>query len=135
MNAKRFFHLSVGVLCLTLAFAVGRMTAEGPTPVAASIIDPSACGIVGWDYDGHMIDENGTAWGANQYGWFTVEYQTPPVPVSQIKFWAHNIFLTVDNEYWHYFDHGTGWISYGVWPGGPSPAEKTTWSKLKSEFK
>jgi hypothetical protein len=135
---KRFMYLSVSILALTLAFAIGRMTAEGPTPATAGWVDHSACGIVASSC-AHLLDENGQVWTVDNTGWMRDPVHDPPIPAGEIKQWTTwgNIFIAIsqDNIAWLHWAPDGQWHNVGPWPGGPSPAEKTTWSKLKSEFK
>jgi hypothetical protein len=138
MNARRFFYLAAGVLCLTMAFAVGRMTAEGPTSAVAGYVDHASCGAVAvWAEDDHewALDEFGQVWQVERAlgGWYRHTEFDPPVPVSEIKFWMVDGFITVDNEFLSC--DRPGWSSFGFWPGAPSPAGKTTWSKVKADFR
>jgi len=136
MNARRFFHLSAGVLCLTLAFAVGRMTAGGPELAVASLVDLSFPGVVAIDQVGsepYVLDESGQVWRLNTDGWQHFAGYDVPFSLGDIKLWTREGLVTTNNE--AYRTNGGSWVSIGFWPGGPTPAEKTTWSKVKSEFK
>lgn len=134
---KRFMFASIGVLALAAAFHLGAMTAEGPTPAVAGYVDHGACGAVAvWAETDHewALDEFGQVWQVSrESSWFRHTEFDPPVPVSEIKFWMVDGFITTDNEF--ISCNRPGWSSFGFWPGGPSPAEKTTWSKMKAEFK
>lgn len=138
MNAKGFFHLSAGVLCLILAFAIGRMTAEGPTSAVAGYVDQSACGIKAVDAPTQdilcLLDEDGGSWAvAEGYGWENSPSDTPPVSVSEIKFWTRRFVVTTSDEV--LYNAAAGWMSLGFWPGGePSKMDESTWSELKAEF-
>ena len=74
-------------------------------------------------------------WICGEPGWSLDPGFLPPVPVSEIKFWEHRWLVTHNNEVWWHDEYHdpVQWVNVGV-PGGPTPAEPTTWGKIKAEF-
>jgi len=108
------------------------MAHQEPKPATAEWVDHSGCGVVAMA-DRWLLDEFGQVWWADPNGWDPRPDDDIPVPVSEVKFWDNDALVTVSNEL--LYRTASGWRNLGPWPGGPSPAEKTTWSELKSEFK
>ena len=131
---KRIMYGSVSILCLSLAFHLGALSAR------STYVDHMSTGIIALSREpapNRVLGEDGVVWSADEdpaWGW-QVDTSIPPlpVPVSQVKFWAVDTFVTFSNEVWRV--GGGAWQSAGYWPGGTSPAESTSWGEIKARFR
>lgn len=106
MNAKRFLCVSVGILCLVIAYSIGARTAEAD-------FDGAARPIVGAVTLGYrmVLRADGTCWrggaGILPSGWEQVAYPALPVPIDRIRFWNFDHLITVDGYLWEFDPNGT----------------------------
>jgi hypothetical protein len=118
----------LGMLALVAAFHLGARCGS------ASIVDHSTTGIIA--FDGYSLMDNGDVWVwvSDDTGWNNASYLNPPVPISEIKFWRHDRFITFANEIWKYDEPMyPGWHNYGP-PGGATLTQSTTWGQIKAGF-
>ncbi len=94
--AKKFMYVCLGILALVLAFHLGARYGQ------AGYVDHSATGIVVLSGDILLLD-TGEAYevGTNEDPWRPRPDYTPPVPVSEIRFWGGYFLSTYSNEVWH----------------------------------
>jgi hypothetical protein len=128
--AKKFMFVCVGILALTVAFLLGAQFGR------AEYVDHSTSGIVA-EISGRVLLDNGEVWNYDdsQFRWFLV--RTLPVPISTIKFWSLERFVTDANEVWR-LNPGEPetWFNEGSPPGGgPTPTQPSTWGSIKAQFK
>jgi hypothetical protein len=126
--AKRFMYVCFGILALVVAFHVGAEYGQ------ASYVDHSTTGIVASAGDGiHFLLEDGTVRTFHTVqGWSPFAPYDLPIPVSQVKFWGLNFFISTANEIW-VTDGVYPWANYGS-PPGLVGTEATTWGQIKAEF-
>ncbi len=133
---KRFMYASIGILALVAAFQLGAMTSQGPTPAFGTIVQNRAGIVAISEMPRRALDENGLTWNLDTWtGWERTPDDDPPVPISEIAFYGGITLITVSNELWTHPPDGYEWRCQGPWPGGPVPAAKTTWTKVKSAFR
>jgi hypothetical protein len=126
--AKKFMYVCFGILALAAAFHLGARYG------GASYVDQSASGIIALEADKMLLD-NGEVWEFHYSPfpqWTDRSEYTPPVPLSDIKFWSATFLVTAANEVWYRHD--------GSWHNGGSPpglvaTQPTTWGEIKAEFK
>ncbi|MFC1799452.1 hypothetical protein ACFL2Z_00865 [Candidatus Eisenbacteria bacterium] len=125
--AKKFMFVCFGILALVIAFHLGAQYGQ------AGYVDHTATGIISFDGYYVLLDD-GTVWCTPPSGGWSQEHSefTPPVPISQIKFWQRWACISTNDEYWEYV--GPGWVNHGSPPIGPTSTQPTTWSKIKAEF-
>jgi hypothetical protein len=128
---KKFMYVCLGILALAVAFHLGARCG------CASIVDHSTTGIIAHS-SSFVLLESGEIWRCEDspFGTWTQYVEcTPPVPVSQVKFWDPFHIVTQSDEVWWYFESGehSGWNSFGTPPGGVA-TQPTTWSRIKAEF-
>ena len=125
---------------LTLAACVASYML-GSHRADSSIVDHMSSGIVafGWFGTGpnRALDEDGVTWIADEdpvWGW-QVDTAIPslPVPVSEIKFWAWDTFVTFDNHVWRV--SSGAWVDAGAWHGGTSATEHVSWGEIKARYR
>ena len=126
--AKKFTYVCLGILALAVAFHLGAHYGGAQT-----YVDHVSGGIVAFHPSMVLLD-NGEVWDCSGVpsGWTRQPDSDPPIPVSQIKFWERDSFVTSSNEMWH--REGTEWVNYGSPPGLVS-TRATTWSQIKAEFR
>ena len=131
--ARNFFYVSLGILCLVAAFALGASTSNeslliGVGPAAAGIVLESDVGIVS-QWAEWMLDSNGDTWNV-MHGCWTPEASTPlPVPIAELKFWHPTVLITKANVLW--LEAGGTWNDCGAWPGGPISTGSQSWGQIK----
>ena len=124
---------SISLLCLAAAFHLGALSAR------STYVDHTATGVIAFGRfasPNRVLDDDGIVWFADENpatGW-VVDSSIPPlpVPVSEVKFWAWDTFVTYGNEVWRV--GGGEWRSAGFWPGGASPVESRSWGRIKADF-
>lgn len=129
---KRLLHGSLSLLALALAFHLGAATSE------SGYVDHMSTGIVSLDphysQTAKLLDENGIVWSVDLPGvWTQVAQSAVPVQVSDIKFWAMHVVVTLDDQVW--IEQGGEWHYAGQWPNGSSAAQKTSWGSLKAQYR
>ncbi len=127
---KRFFYLSAGLLCLSLAMLAGIRI--GPERADAEIAQQGLIWAISGDY---IWDSAGQCWilppgGLNQGTYFRYVTGDLPVPISDVKFAEGSNIVTFSDECYQLSDGQ--WIAYGAFPGGPTPVEQTTWGRIKA---
>jgi hypothetical protein len=125
--AKRFMYVCLGILALVGAFHLGARYGG-----AQSYVDHSSGGIVAF-HPSSVLLESGEVWDCSGIlsGWTRQADRDPPVPVSEIKFWERDTFVTMSNEMWH--REGTEWVNYGS-PPGVVANQSTTWGEIKAKL-
>ena len=128
---KQLLYGSLAILALALAFHLGAESAK------SGYVDHSSVGVVAVSPDGnpYVLDENGVVWLIDVPSGWRDDISAPslPVPVSQVKFWTPNMFITYDNHAWRTADDE--WVDMGAWPGGAVATEKRSWGRIKADFK
>jgi hypothetical protein len=129
--AKKFMYVCLGILALSVAFHLGAEYGS------ASIVDHAATGVIAHSSQFVLLD-TGEVWRCEDdpFGTWTQYVEcTPPVAVSQIKFWGPYAVVTQSNEVWIYFESGphSGWNSFGTPPGSVS-TQPATWGQIKADF-
>jgi hypothetical protein len=127
---KRFMYLSIGLLCLSLSALIGLHI--GHKTACAGHVNHNTSGLVAIQ-SFSLLDEYGVAWSINDnYEWISTSVQTPPIPVSQIKFWSVGFFVTTDNVAYKW--SGDTWVNCGLWPGGTVETKQESWGNLKGKY-
>ena len=126
--AKKFMYTCLGILALAVAFHLGAQFGQ------AGYVDQSATGIMILSGDILLLD-TGEAYevGTHLDPWRPRPEYTPPVPVSEIRYWGGNFLSTYSNEVWHREGDGI-WYNYGS-PPGVAATEPTTWSRIKADWR
>ena len=126
---KRFMDLSVGLLCLMLAVAVGY-----PIGSVTARADVTSIPGIAFVHGGYVLDVNGETWevtGPNC--WQKASWIDPvPVPVEDIVHWSIMNFMTAQGDMW---SHAMNvWENCGPWPGGPVGVENESWGGIKARM-
>ncbi len=124
--------IAVAVACFILGLSLGSGTTR------ADLVDPAVSGVVALTLSSShgvvALDEDGVIWRITDSGW-TPNWMSPlPVPVSEVKLWQGEFFVTHDGTSWYYESPGN-WESVGTWPGGTSAVRPTTWGALKAGYR
>ena len=124
--------ICVGLIC----FVLGLLLASGP--IQADLVDPTVSGVVALTLSSShgvvALDEAGHIWRVTDSGW-TPNWMTQlPVPMSEVKLWQGEYFVTPDGSLWNYDSPGN-WVYVATWPGGASPIQTGSWGKLKSAYR
>jgi len=125
--AKRFMYVCLGILALAAAFHIGAQYGQ------AGYIDPSATGLKILQ-GGIVLLDSGEAYEVGTHGdpWLPRPDYTPPIPVSEIRYWGGYFLSTYSNEVWHREGDGI-WYNYGT-PPGLVATQSTTWGGIKARF-
>jgi hypothetical protein len=119
----------LGILALAVAFHLGAQYGQ------AHYVDHSTTGVIGaevhGDGDGFLLLDNGEVWHWNEGNQEWYPDVSPPMPVSEIKFWHHGTLVDMNNQIWHQV--GGEWYNRGI-PPGLVAAQPTTWSQIKAGF-
>ena len=132
---KKLFLAATVFAAVCFGYVVGSTTAD------CSIVDHGATGAVAFcpNLQGHPValDQDGVIWQVDEdYGWVVWEQISPvPVPVSEIKFFGGNAFITFDHHIWRASSGSGTWEDGGVWPGGASAATPTSWGGIKARHR
>jgi hypothetical protein len=131
MLAKRFFNICAGILCLSLAYHFGAVSAgaQGGLTVEGASIEsfqlntfPRATGCVNrlWRW----MEQNGA-----------LRMNPVPVPGTE-RIVATDPYGSVmlENGDWLQFD-GSAWVLVGNIVGAPTPATQETWGQLKARYR
>ena len=126
--AKRFMYVCLGILALAVAFHLGAQYGRADT-----IVDHATEGIVALDQT-YVLLANGEVWEicGIPRDWYRKADKDPPIPVSEIKFWAPTSLVTISNEMWYRTD-AAGWVNFGSPPGGVL-TQSATWGAIKAQF-
>ncbi len=129
--AKKFMFACMGVLALTVAFHLGAQYGKADT-----IVDHTATGIVAFESQlgPSVLIASGEVWFCDDSGWRRESNLEPPVPVSQIRFWAPGAFVSTSDELWAYDWVANSWNNCGS-PPGVVATQTSTWGQIKAEFK
>jgi len=130
----KLLYLTIGLLIGIVIMQLGITSKTVVVPVAqAGYVDHNTNGVV-CGLVGYFLDENGMYWRLQSGGWVSYDGYFPlPVPVSQIKIWDVERFITTDNRGYEW--EPGGWVDCGVWPGGqPVPTEKQSWGSIKGNY-
>ena len=125
---KRFMFLSIGVLCLMLAVAVGYHLGS----MTAQANEAALYGIAYFE-DGMILDVNGKVW---THDWLRHPSYDLPTSVStgEIAMWSHASFVTYGGDVWKR-DSPNVWVNMGKWPDGqPVPASNESWGSIKQKL-
>jgi hypothetical protein len=129
--AEKFMYVCFGMLALMMAFHLGARYGY------ANYVDHSMAGVVAAEIhgsgDGFLLFDNGEVWEWEEYTsqqWS--QWPSPPVPVSDIKFWHHRTLVDTDNQLWH--EEGGEWFNRGGPPGGVG-TEPSTWGSIKARWR
>jgi hypothetical protein len=136
--SKRFFYISLGILCLVAAYQLGveRARAEWDVGAPGQIIG----GAFTQDGPWVAITSSGEAWSvAPAVGWIRRADIDPPVAASHVKFLDSNgevfILITTVDDVWEFVDNDLGWFEIDSFPGGPISAENESWGRMKEGFR
>ena len=128
--AKKFMYVCFGTLALAVAFHLGAQYGQ------AGYVDHSTSGVIGaelsYNGDSWLLLDNGEVWHWNEGNQEWVAHVSPPISVSQIKFWTERVVLDGADQVWVY--SGGQWFNRGAPPGGATLTQPTTWSQIKAEF-
>ncbi len=137
MRARTFFYVSVGILCLVVAYSVGAQ-------VARADFEQRQGSIVGFS-SGTILRRDGTLWhihpGAEPS---TAEWlqdgaecgQLPPgVTINDIVFWDYYNIITTADVGWLRQNACNGWVSAGPIPTPPVGVQSRTWSNTKRSYR
>jgi hypothetical protein len=136
--AKRFFYLSLGILCLVAAYQLGAERARADWDLQ------SPGQIVGANGPGESVyTADGTAWfvDPNGGGWIRASDYQPlwdldlPVPAEDVKFLSASVLITKTDEAWWFGWGPDEWQYVGPFPGAPVPVEKGSWGSIKGRFR
>ncbi|GJM43335.1 MAG: hypothetical protein DHS20C21_01770 [Gemmatimonadota bacterium] len=130
--AKRFMHVSVGVLCLVIAYQLGaeRARAEWDGDSPGQLV-----GMVSNGSSALVFSRSGGAWSAsNDAGWIGPDASAElPIPIADIAMLDDWTIVTKNDVLWM---HRKGeWVNHGPFPGGPVSLEAKSWGDAKAEFK
>lgn len=134
---RRFLCVSIGVLCLTTAYAPGTRRAAAEWAPGSSAIQGGAFGPGGvWV----AFTAGGEAWSvAPNVGWIRRAEFDLPVASSQVAFLDSNgelfVLVTTANEVWELADNGLGWFPLDTFPGGPISREAASWGEVKQRHR
>jgi hypothetical protein len=133
-------YLSIGVLCLMLAVAVGYHL--GSLSAQATVFTEPSQDIVTL-CDRYAVLSDGGVWLINPHteppSWQFEEHYSMPIPTEQVRF----IDVDADRRFWmidtsgNFWGHGItepGWANYGPHPGFPVPTASGTWGGIKSQL-
>jgi hypothetical protein len=123
--AKRFMYVCFGILALAAAFHLGARYGQ------AAYVDHSATGIVALSGNILLLD-SGDVYDLSD-AWIPRPELTPPVPVSEIRYWGGYFLSTYSNEVWQYNVPEPSWINWGL-PPGLVTTQPTMWGRIKGEF-
>jgi hypothetical protein len=134
--AKKFMFVCIGLLALTVAFLLGAQFGR------AGYVDHSTTGIVStygdmWTQTALFLMDNGQVWSCDALGHWVLrgDYPcSPPIPVSQIKFWNYYSVVTENNDVWTWNSGLNTWANAGPPPGGVA-TQPSTWGSIKAQFK
>ena len=146
---KRFMYLSIGVLCLTVSVFV--LFLSGSHPATAHNAMQAEPGILFVSSDSKaLLDSDGVVWGfsrcdACDWEWRNMLNEnpvlTPPVALTDIKFWDFTWLVTNDNTLWvHDYKAANGqilvneWVNVGPWPGTTVETRQQSWGNLKGKY-
>ena len=92
--AKKFMCVCLGILALA-AFDLGARYGED------AYVDHSATGIVALSGDILLLD-TGEAYeiGTNEDPWLARPEYTPPIPVSEVRYWGADFVCSIPNDLW-----------------------------------
>ena len=128
--AKEFMYVCLGILALIAAFHLGAQYGQ------AEYVDHSTTGAVGAELSGNgdsfLLLDNGEVWHWNEGNQEWVAHISPPIPLSQIKFWIERVIVDSADQVWVY--SGGQWLNRGAPPGGATLSHPTTWGQIKAEF-
>lgn len=103
---KRLLFVCLGLLALATA---SHLVADYGQ---ASYVDHSTTGIVAANAQCVLLDD-GQVWFYALDGWTRMWAESPPMPVSQIRFWDNGYLVTTDGALW---ERWGGWHSCGAPP-------------------
>lgn len=136
--ARRFFFVSMGILCLTAAYQLGARSARAD-------VDPTNPGPV-------LIADIG-AWGADGSAWIAqsgggswyrqstnLDLPVPASAVAMIDGESTQNFVLVTNSgaVWRCSGAGSvgsAWKLMPPFPGGPVPVEGSSFGQIKGQFR
>jgi hypothetical protein len=127
--ARRFFYISLGILCLVAAYQLGAERARADW-------DQESPGVI-WGQSGRwFVTASGEAWeGSYVHEWQRHPEFDLPIPATEVKFYAgRSILLTKDEVLWEQ-DPGGQWVEVGPFPGGPVTSPSGSWGKVKESYR
>jgi hypothetical protein len=129
---KRLLMGSLAILALAAAFHLGATTGR------SGYVDHASTGAIAMysgSADPMVLDEHGGVWRIDMPSGWQLQATLPPlpVPVSEIKLWSRNAFITFDDHAWGVADGE--WVDLGAWPGASSTTEDSSWGKIKAEYR
>ncbi len=139
--ARRFFYVSLGILCLTATYQLGaeRAGAEWDGGSPGDIIGGAFAQGGAWI----GFTSAGEAWSVTPaVGWIRQFDFDLPVSSSEVKFLDSNgeifVLITVSDVAWEYVA-GVGWFEVGPFPGGvvglQEALEASTWGRVKGRWR
>ncbi len=127
--AKTFMYVCFGILALAVAFHLGARYGSG------SVVGDYTTGVVAVslaDYHRLLLDTGEVwRWDQTDFSWEQLTDWSPPVPITQIKFWEGKMFISASDELW-FCDAGV-WQNIGT-PPGLVATQPTAWGEIKAEF-
>ena len=122
---KKFFYACAAILCIVMTYHFGATSAQGQGAEQVRSVGgnwfATQSGI--WEY-------------VQNAGWKTpaqASFQDPPVPASQVLY--YNGYSVVSTSGEAFSENGSGWTSFGIIPGGPTPTIKTSFGQLKARYR
>ena len=130
--AKKFMFVCFGLLALAVTFHLGAQYGQ------AGYVDHSTTGVVSAIFDSvnwtAVLMDNGQVWRGDAGGrWEFQPRYSPPIPVSQVKFWGYYWVISENNDLWAAHSYDAGWSNVGSPPGGVA-VQPSTWGSIKAQF-
>lgn len=135
--AKRFMYVSVGVLCLVVAYQVGARDARADWGNFGQISGVTPGSSTQQDF--LFVSSAGEAWMREYAGWIRRADLDLPVPASDVKFLEgmgqgdSYVLVTNDDSIWVWFSGE--WEPSDPLPGGPVSLDEQSWGKTKAGFR
>jgi hypothetical protein len=135
--ARRFAHISFGILCLTAAYQLGAESATADW-------DPTGSGVVWGGTHGKYYGSAGDAWQVTTFPdrWNRDAEFDLPISPSEVKFISQPAWnsgsmyvITTSDEAWAKHGPGFKWVVVGPFPGGPVGVESESFGKTKSAYR
>jgi len=132
MDARKFFLVSLGILCLVAAYQLGATRARADWSGIGPVFG-MAGGIVAWNSQGQAYQGNSTIG-----SWSHLDRLDLPVPASDVKMlegepYGSIMFVTQSDEIWQ---NASGqWARLPPVPGGLVSVEGRSFGATKAKFR